>query len=137
MTHRIISGIALVGALAAHPALAHHGPSVLGSVRIGDPVTVGGTMLQPGTYEIRLTGEHLPAMAGQSENAEQAVDIVKDGVVVAHDAATVLEGVTAPVGTSGGSGPRARVERLKGDEFLRVSFYKDSDRYLIHLPLAH
>jgi hypothetical protein len=137
MTKRIFAGFALLCAVAVAPALAHHGPSVLGSVRIAEPVTVGGTTLQPGTYEIRLTGEHLKTMPGQSENAEQAIDIVKDGMVVAHDAAEVLEGVTAPVGTSGGSTPAARVERLKGDEFLRVSFYKDSDRYLIHLPLSH
>jgi len=41
-----------------------------------------------------------------------------------------------PVGTSGRSSvSRPRVERLKGNEFVRISTYHDGSRYLIHLPL--
>ena len=100
-----------------------------------DPATSCGFSL--GTYEIRLTGEHLKPLPGQSEDAGQVVEFVKDGMVVARDAAEVLPGAAKPVGTIGGSAPRARVERLKGDEFLRISVNRDAERYLIHLPLAH
>jgi hypothetical protein len=93
--------------------------------------------LQPGKYEIRLTGEHLTPLPGQSEEAEQVVEFVKNGTVVARDAAAVVPVAETPVGTSGRSSPRDRVERLKGDEFLRVSMYRESERFLIYLPLVH
>ena len=80
----------------------------------------GGTTLQPGTYEIRLTGEHLTPLPGQSEDAEHVVEFVEDGMVVARDVAEVTAGRrqrrSAPAEERA---PRARVERLKGDEFLR------------------
>ena len=137
MTKIRVPGIALACALAAGPALAHHGPSALGTVQISDAVLVGKMPLQPGTYEIRVTGEHLTPLPGQSEEATQVVEFVRDGMVVAKDAAEVLPATAMPVGTSGRSGARMRVERLKGDEFLRISMVKDGERYLIHLPLAH
>jgi len=137
MRHGIFCRIALLFALTGQPALAHHGPSVLTTVQITEPVMVGETRLQPATYEIRLTGEHLKPLPGQSEDSEVVVEFVKEGMVVARDGAEVVPGDTRPVGTSGGSTPRARVERLKGDEFLRISVNKDAERYLIHLPLVH
>ena len=136
MTKAGTFGIALVCALAAGPALAHHGPSVLGTAQISATVMVGGVPLQPATYEIRLTGEHLTPLPGQSEEAGQVVEFVKDGMVVAKDAAEVMPAPNTAVGTSGRSGTRALVQRLKGDEFLRVSMTKDGERFLIHLPLA-
>ena len=135
MTKVTMFGIALAGALATGPAFAHHGPSVLGTVQLADAVMVGNMPLQPGTYEIRLTGEHLKPLPGNSGEAGQVVEFVKDGVAVGTDGAEVMSAATAPVGTSGRS-TRARVERLKGDEFLRISMVKDGERYLIHLPLA-
>jgi hypothetical protein len=135
MTKTITVGIAMVF-MVMGTALAHHGPSVLGTVRITQPVLAGGKLLQPGTYEIRLTGEHLTPLPGQSENAEQRVAILANGIVVAHDVATVLEDQAVAVGTSGGSGTRPRVDLLRGGEFVRVSVYRDGTRYLVHLPPA-
>jgi hypothetical protein len=136
MTRAGMFGIALVCACAAGPAFAHHDASVLGTVQISDAVLVGETPLQPGTYEIRLTGEHVKPLPGQSEEAGQVVEFVANGTAVAKDAAEVVPGTAVPVGTSSRSGTRMRVERLKGDEFLRISTFKDGQRYLIHLPLA-
>jgi hypothetical protein len=137
MTKAVTFGVAVICALAAGPAVAHHGPSVLGTVSIADTVMLGETPLQAGTYEIRLTGEHLKPLPGQSDEAGQVVEFVKGGTAVGRDAAEVVDDATAAVGTSGRSGTRARVERLKGDEFLRISIVKDGERYLIHLPIAH
>src|SRR5688572_11229628 len=97
--------------------LAHHGASVLGSVRIPQPVVAGGEVIQPGTYEIRLTGEHAKPLPGQSEDAEQYVELVSGGRVVARDIAEVMPAAAGPVGTSGGGQARARVEHLKADPF--------------------
>jgi len=122
--------------LAVAPAAAHHGPSSLGTVRIAAPVLAGGETLPPGTYEVRLTGEHAKPLPGQSEDAEQMVEFVSGGRVVARDVAEVMPGSTGAVGTSGGATGGARVERLKADDFLRVSMNREGDRYLIYLPLA-
>ena len=123
---------------------AHHGASSLGSVRITQPVTAGGTTLQPGTYEIRLTGEHMKPLPGQSEDALQQVEFIANGTVAAKYAAEVMTGEDVPVGTSGvtsgvtsgGAPTRARVEMLTGGDFIRVSATRGGERYLIHLAVA-
>lgn len=135
MTKMITAAFALV-ALFAASAQAHHSPAMLGTVRITQPVKAGGTVLQPGTYEIRDTGEHAQPLPGQSADAQAYVEFVANGKVVARDIAELMPGQAAPVGTSGGSTTRLRVERLKGDEFVRVSTSRGGERYLIHLPVA-
>ena len=128
--------VALGCLLAVAPALAHHGPSVLGTVRITQAVMAGGQILEPGTYEMRLTGEHVHPLLGQSADAEQMVEFVKDGRVMARDVAEVMPGSTSAVGTSGSASSQARVERLKADDFVRVSMNREGERYLIYLPTA-
>ena len=128
--------IALGCLLAAAPALAHHGPSALGTVRITQPVVAGGQILQPGAYEVRLTGEHVKPRPGQSEEAEQVVEFVSGGRVAARDVAEVVAASTGAVGTSGGTAASLRVERLKADDFVRVSVNREGERFLIYLPLA-
>jgi hypothetical protein len=128
--------VALGCLLAVAPALAHHGPSVLGTVRITQAVMAGGQILESGTYEMRLTGEHVDPLLGQSADAEQMVEFVKDGRVMARDVAEVMPGSTRAVGTSGSASSQARVERLKADDFVRVSMNREGERYLIYLPIA-
>jgi hypothetical protein len=122
--------------LAVAPALAHHGPSVLGTVRLTQSVIAGGQVLEPGIYEMRLTGEHVDPLPGQSADAEQIVEFVKDGRAVARDVAQVMPGPTGAVGTSGGASSQARVERLKADDFVRVSMNREGERFLVFLPIA-
>jgi hypothetical protein len=130
---QIAFGFALGWLCLAASAQAHHGPSVLGTVTIAQPAMAGGTMLQPGTYEVRLTGEHMAPLPGQSENAAQVVEFVSDGRVVARDAAEVIESDVRPVGTSGRTQAGLRIEPLRGGEFLRISTTRGGERYLIHL----
>jgi hypothetical protein len=131
----ITAGVALAVMLVAGPVLAHHAPSSLGTVRITQPVKAGGTMLQPGTYEIRDTGEHVTPLPGQSGDAQTHVEFVANGMVVARDIAELMPVADAPVGTSGG-GARGRFDMLKGGDFARVSMSHGGERYLIHLPVA-
>jgi hypothetical protein len=85
---------------------------------------------------MRLTGEHVDPLPGQSVDAEQVVEFVKDGRVVARDVAQVMPGPTGAVGTSGGASSQARVERLKADDFVRVSMNREGERFLVFLPIA-
>ena len=122
--------------MAASSAFAHHAPASLGTVRITQPVMAGGTTLQPGSYEIRDTGEHLSPLPGQSADAMTWVEFVANGKVVARDGAELTDSSSQTVATSGrATASRPRVDRLKGDEFLRISATTNGERYLIHLPL--
>lgn len=140
MRKTMTASIALTCALAAGQVFAHHAPAALGTMHITQPVRAGDTVLQPGTYEVRDTGDHAKPLPGQSEDAQAVVEFLRDGMVVAREVAEVMPSAAVAVGTSGaasgGSATRARVERLKADPFLRVSMHRNGERYLIHLPFA-
>ena len=111
------------------------GASVLTTVQISTPVLAGGTLLAAGRYEVRLTAEH--PTPGQPRNAQESVEFVVNGKVVARDVAEILYDDDSP--SIGASSQRTktgtRVELLKGGEFLRISVKREHERYLIHLPL--
>lgn len=111
--------------------------SVLATVRISTPVTAGGVALPAGTYTLRLTGERPVPPVGQPQNAQEWVEFVKDGKVVAREAAEILYDDDLPeIGASSQRAQRGtRVEMLKGGEFLRISVKRERDRYLIHLAV--
>lgn len=136
MTRELSVAVALACVVAGAAVGAHHEPVSLGTVTIAQPVRAGGVTLRPGSYEVRLTGEHATPLPGQSEDAVQRIEFVQNGAVVAHDAAEVISTEPAQVGTSGRSNTRLRVERLRGDEFVRLSTTRNGERYLIHLALA-
>ena len=136
---RLISfaACALASLALAGSAFAHHGPASLGTVRITQSVMVGGTTLQPGTYELRDTGQHGTPLPGQSADAQAWVEFMQNGMVVAKDLAELMTPEGTTVGTSGGRTTRPKLEQLKGGDFLRISGYHDGERYLIHMAVAH
>lgn len=140
-------GLVLAGVLASGSAFAHHAAATLGTVTIAQPVMAGGTMLQPGTYELRDTGEHGKPLPGQSAEAQAWIEFLSNGTVVARDLAEVMPGGGEAVGTSGvtsgvtsgatsgGTGSRVRAQMLRGGDYMRVSVTRGGERYLIHLPV--
>ena len=138
MIGQTIIRVALVLGVGAGIAGAQYASMTLGTVRITQPVLAHGQPLAPGTYEVRLTDESLPPNPGQSPAAVRVVEFVKDGQVIARDAAEVMTAEGSAVGTAGGAGSsKPRVEMLKGGEYVRVSAMRDGMRYLIHLPVAN
>lgn len=134
---RTVCRIVFVSCVAASAAVAQAAAVSLGTVRITQPVLVDGERLAAGAYEVRLTGEYLPAQPGQSPDSLPVVELVKGGQVVAHYAAEVVDKPVKAVGTSGRAGStRPVVQKLKGDEFLRIAAMREGKEYLIHLPLA-
>jgi len=135
---RNIIGVAIILIGAVFATAAYAASVTLGTVRMTQPVLANGQPLPPGTYDVRLTDEFLPPNPGQSPDAEQVVEFVKDGMVVARGAAEVLP-MSDAVGTSGNApaASKLRVEKLKGDEFIRIATVRDGKRYLIYLPIAH
>ena len=137
MIGQTIIRVALVLGVGAGIAGAQSASMTLGTVRLTQPVLAHGQPLAPGTYEVRLTDESLPPNPGQSPDAVRVVEFVKDGQVIARDAAEVMMAEGSAVGTAGGAGAsKARVEMLKGGEFVRVSAAREGKRYLIYLPVA-
>jgi hypothetical protein len=112
-------------------------PRVLTTVRIGAPVTAGGTPLPAGAYEVRLTGERPAPLAGQPQNSQEWVEFVADGKVVAREAAEILYDDDLEGAGDGSQRVKegTRVEMLKDGEFLRISVKRERARYLIYLPV--
>jgi hypothetical protein len=137
MIRQTIVHVALVLSVGAGVAAAQSASMTLGTIRITQPVLAHGKPLAPGTYEVRLTDESLPPNPGQSPDAVRVVEFVKDGQVVARDAAEVMTAEGSVIGTAGRAGSKPRVEMLKGGEFVRVSATRDGMRYLIYLPMAN
>ena len=108
----------------------------LGTVQIPHAVKADAQALQPGSYTVRLTGQSLEPALGESPDREQWVEFVQNGKVVGKAVATVVPpDQVKEVGKAAPPKPgQARVELLKGNEYLRVWLSKDGTSYLIHMP---
>lgn len=138
---RFITMTALVVALAL-PAFATAQTSAsgtsLGSVTLKQKVMADGKPLAAGTYQVRLTGDAPKPGPGQSPEGERYVEFVRGGKVIAREVATVIPQsdigtvVKGPRPTAGG----ARVEKLKGDDYIRVWINRGGTNYIINMPPA-
>ena len=107
----------------------------LGSIHIPKAVTADGKSLSAGTYTLRLSNDPLPPVVGQTPSESKWVEFVQGGQVKGREVATVLPtdeakkiaklGLPAP-GT-------AKVQTLKGNDYLRVWINKGGTNYLVHL----
>jgi hypothetical protein len=113
--------------------------NALGAATLHKAVMINGQKVPAGTYQIRLTNETPKPGAGQSPDAERFVEFLRGGKVVAREVATVVseadlkEILDSPRRPAAGT---ARVETLKGDDYVRVWLNKGGTNYIIHLPTA-
>ena len=101
-------------------------------------VLADGKPLPAGTYRVRLTGEHAqPKAPGQLEELERWVEFVQGNTVRGRAMAPVVPSRSVPqVADSRPPTPgRFRVERLKGDDYLRAWYNFNGDQVLIYLPI--
>ena len=116
------------------------GDMALGSVSLPRSVMADGKALKAGTYQVRLTAQAaMPVVAGQQ--MERWVEFVQGGKVAGREVVSIVpasEMKDLQPGPPGASQSRAgaRVEMLKGDEYLRVWINRGGVNYLIHLPPA-
>jgi hypothetical protein len=138
---RIILVGALVGAFAASSAFAQSGMSgttALGSVHINMNVLADGKPLAAGTYQVRLTPDEPKPAVGQSQSAEQYVEFLKGGKVVAREVATVVTAEDIGKIAKGGARPKpggSIFQLLKGGDYGRVWFNHHGTNYIINLPV--
>ena len=110
----------------------------LGRVTLPQAVRADGVPLSPGTYELRLTGEAVPSVVGQTDGAARWVAFCHEDTVAGRALATRIP-APAIGAVANGSPPRegeTRVERLRGGDYLRIWLHRDGVHYLLHLPLG-
>jgi hypothetical protein len=113
----------------------------LATVRIPRAVKADDQTLKPGTYQVRLTGEALQPAAGATPDLEQWVEFVQGGKVKGKAVASIVpsDQIKEVAKVPADKAPRpgtARVEMLKGNDYVRVWINKGGTHYLIHLPVA-
>jgi hypothetical protein len=110
----------------------------LGTVRIPRAVKADGKPLPAGTYQVRLTAEEAkPDAAGTTEKLERWVEFVQKGDVKGREVVSIVPQteqklVQKDAPPAPGS---AKVQMLKGGDYLRVWINKGGNYYLIHLPV--
>jgi hypothetical protein len=132
------AAIAAVGMPTAHvSAQGMDKEMALATVHITKKVMVDGKPLEPGTYQLRLTTDHPQPAAGESPDSEQYVEFLKGGKVVGRDVASVVSKADIKDVAKGEAAPAsgtAKVELLKGNDYIRVWVNKGGTNYLLHLP---
>jgi hypothetical protein len=113
--------------------------TALGTVTLNRAVMADGQRLTPGTYQVRLTNDSPKPGVGQTPEAERYVEFVQGGKVVGREVATVVaeadlkQILDSPRQPAAGT---ARVEVLKGEDYVRVWLNRSGTNYIIHLPVA-
>jgi hypothetical protein len=114
-------------------------PAVLGTARIPRAVTADGKPLSAGSYQVRLTDQEASGRApGATPYLERFVEFVKGGQAVGREVASIVP--SADIGKVAKGKPpapgSAKVELLKGGDYLRVWLNKGGNHYLIHLGVS-
>jgi hypothetical protein len=143
MTHAVLVGtlIAALGAPVVSVSAQFSPPAAgasLGSVTLNRRVMADGKPLAPGTYQVRLTGETPKPGVGQSPDGERYIEFMRGGKVVAREVATVVPASEIAQIAKGARPPAggARVELLKGNDYVRVWINRGGANYIINMPAA-
>ena len=134
----VFASVMIAASAAAQTGQVPAGETALGSVSLPRSVMADGKALKAGTYQVRLTAEAAsPAAAGQT--MERWVEFLQGGKVAGREVASIIpasEMKDLGPGSTSGAPKGARVEMLKGDDYLRVWINKGGVNYLIHMPPA-
>src|SRR4029078_8952189 len=111
----------------------------LGTITLPKTVKADGKTLPAGTYEVRVTSQPAaPSAAGETPAAERWAEFVQGGQVKGREVVTIVP--KAEVNVVQKDTPpalnAAKVETLKGGDYVRVWFNKDGNYYLLHLPTS-
>ena len=111
---------------------------VLGTVNLPRAVMADGKLLPAGTYQVRLTSDAPTPGVGQSPGSERWIEFVRNGPVAGREVATVIPAgdINAVAKGPSPSVNRARVDVLKGGEYIRLWMNRGTEHYIIHMPPA-
>ncbi len=117
-------------------AMVPAGELALGTVRVPNGVKADGKELPAGSYRVRLTPEEAAGKApGATAAYERYVEFLQGNQVKGREVVSIVP--SADIGkVAKGKGPApgsARVEKLRGDDYVRVWINRGGNHYLIHL----
>jgi hypothetical protein len=142
MTRRSVLSMVAAGALAAvfvmQPAVAAQSPTTLGTVRLSRGVMADGKALPAGSYSLRVSAEAVKTPVGQAADSVRWIEFVQGGEVKGRELASVVpsaDGKQVLKGTGPAPGA-ARVDLLRGGEYLRVWANRGGIHYLVHLVIS-
>ena len=119
-------------------AAAPAGQVALGSVRIPKAIKADGKPLAAGTYQVRLTPETAsPDARGQTASNERWAEFVKAGKVVGREVVTIIPQADISKVQKDSPPPSggAKVETLKGGDYMRVWINRGGTHYLMHFTV--
>ena len=149
----VVVGV-LAGTLLAGDALAQHkapnqqpttaenpaaptGEIPLGTARLTKGVTADGKALPAGTYQVRVTAqESKPDAVGTTEQLERWVEFLQKGEVKGREVVSIVPASEAKMVVKDApprAGAAAKVQALRGNEYVRVWFNKGGNHYVINL----
>ena len=140
----VLVGSLVAGAASAQTAQqgqAPAGETALGSVRLTHNVMADGKPLKAGTYQVRLTSQDAsPVVPGIK--MERWVEFLQGGKVAGREVVSIVPGselkdlMPGPDNLPRAGSGSARVEMLKGNDYVRVWINRGGVHYLIHMPPA-
>jgi hypothetical protein len=108
----------------------------LGMVHIPKGVKADGKDLAAGTYQVRLTADEAkPDAKGSDQKLERWVEFVKGGQVAGREVVSIVPAEEKQLVQKDTPPPAggAKVEALKGGDYVRVWINKGGNYYLVHL----
>lgn len=115
------------------------GEMTLGQVRIPRQVLADGKPLPAGTYQVRLTAQEAkPQAVGTTPSLARWVELVQGGTVRGREVVNIVPQSEIKMVVKDPPPPpgRAKVEMLRGNEYLRVWINRGGNHFLIHLPVG-
>lgn len=113
------------------------GAMMLGTVRLPKGVKADGKEIAAGSYQVRLTADEAkPDARGSSEKLERWVEFVKGGTVAGREVVSIVPAAEAKLVQKDAPPPSggAKVETLKGGDYVRIWINRGGNYYLVHLP---
>ena len=111
----------------------------LGSVQLPRAVMADGERLAAGTYTARVSTTAVPTAVGLSSESTSWVEFVQSGEVRGRELASVLseaEVIEQVVDSAPPAPGSAKVQMLRGNEYLRVWINQAGTHYLIHFAIG-
>src|SRR5262245_51647381 len=127
--------VALCAAMSLLP-LAVQGQT-LGSVQLPRAVVANGQPLPAGTYTLRLSNDAVTPVVGQAPESAKWVEFVQGTAVKGRELATVVGApdVKAVAKMAPPAAGSAKVQLLRGADYLRIWFNRAGTQYLVHLSV--
>jgi hypothetical protein len=115
------------------------GEMALGLVHLGKGVKADGKALAAGTYQVRLTAQQAtPDAKGETPSLERWVEFVQKGQVKGREVVTIVP--QSEIALVQKDAPphanAAKLEMLKGGNYVRLWINKGGNHYLVHFPVA-